>query len=450
MLFSVKQLYDPRQVTGTLDVSFTEIAVSGPDGGAGAAFISLQDTYFADEKRALQAQQLGTKIFVGNSLPPEILADHKNTIIKVADPLAELVRLTAALRANSRATFIGVTGSSGKTTTKDMIAHILRGRYKNTLKTFRNYNGLLGVSLTLRKLRDDDCFAVLEIGLGEPGSVDRGAAMVRPHIAVVTGIGESHIGKFVTLETIVEEKSAILRHLAPQGIAVLNADDSRCLQMAEIHSGKVLTFGYTRGCDVQILSVNQAAHDQLIVCLALNGQTLDLSLPVIGSFQASNAAAAVAVATYLGFSPAEIRQRFRTFRSGEQRLRSYVKAGRLVIDDGYNASPQGVQMSLAAFGEVPWPGTRVLIIGDPQDQGDMQNHFLLQMKNDILNTPHDLAVLIGPVVGKLLPDIPRGVYAKGVTEAARLALLATESGGAIFIKGTDDRMLKLVRESILR
>ncbi|HSL94088.1 MAG TPA: UDP-N-acetylmuramoyl-tripeptide--D-alanyl-D-alanine ligase [Bacillota bacterium] len=449
MLFLVDELYETSQIHGSRHASFLEVAVTGPDGGPDAAFVLLTDTYLCHSERLQKALELGSRVCIGTQLPKQCGQYPTCTFIRVDDPLTELIRLTSLLRKESTATFIGITGSSGKTTTKDMIAHLLRGRNKKTLKTFHNYNGLLGIPLTLRKLRSDDRFAVLEIGLGDPGSVDRGAELVQPHVAVITNIGESHVGRFKTLSEIAREKSAILRHLQPGGLAVLNGDDPYCRAMQEYHSGRVLLFGRGADCEVRILSINQVAYNQLDIRLAFTGGTLSFSLSAVGEFQAYNAAASASVALHLGLGPEEICHRFASFKTGEQRMKTYVKDQLLVVDDGYNASPQGMRMAVAAFDEIPWPGARVLIIGDPQDQGDLSKHYLSDTASLVAASKSDLVIWFGAKVAALIAEVPGSRHAETVEQAADLARKATCQGGAIFIKGTDDKLLKALRLRLL-
>lgn len=449
MRFDVWRLYGDYPVQGPRDVSFCDIAVSGSDGGPASAFILLNDTYLCQEERLQRAAELGSHIFIASEFPEELQAQSSHTLIQVVDPLNELMRLAALLRQASTATFIGVTGSSGKTTTKDMIAHVLRGRHKNTLKTFRNYNGLLGIPLTLRKLRDDDRYAVLEIGLGDAGSVDRGAALVRPHTAVVTNVGESHMGRFRDLATIAREKSAILRHLQPGGLAVLNGDDPYCREMCAPQGAKITFFGHGEDCRVRILSARQLTYDNLEIELAIDDERLQFSLNAIGRFQALNAAAAVAAVMHEGVPLHEIEQRFTSFSTGEQRMKAYVRDNLLIVDDGYNASPQGVRVAVAAFGEIPWKGSRVLILGDPQDQGDLSGHYRDDLAAIAAGGGTRHVIWLGDNVAPLTCRVPGSVSAASVDQAAELAQGYTKQGGAILIKGTEDKLLKALRQRLL-
>ena len=449
MIYVVSDLYDTGSVRGPRNVCFQDIAVSGSDAGPHAAFVQLKDTYMRGEERLQQAIKLGTRIFIGNHFPEELQAEGALTLVHVEDPLAELIRLTAMLRSDSHATFIAVTGSSGKTTTKDMIAHLLRGRHRNTLKTFRNYNGLLGIPLTLRRLRPDDRYAVLEIGLGDPGSVARGAALVRPHVSVVTNVGESHIGRFRDLPTIAREKSAILHHIPSGGLAVLNGDDPYCREMQTACNAEVMFFGRGADCHVRILSTRQVSYDRLNVTMACSSGEIALELNAVGDFQAYNAAAAVAVALHEDLHPEEIGLRLTSFRTGEQRMKTYVRGDLLVVDDGYNASPQGVRVAIAAFAQIPWPGVRVLILGDPQDQGDLSGHYLAELADIAVGSRHDLVIWLGGNVAGLEAAVAGSRHAVSVEEAAETALGATRKGGAILIKGTEDRLLKALRMRLL-
>jgi UDP-N-acetylmuramoyl-tripeptide--D-alanyl-D-alanine ligase len=356
--------------------------------------------------------------------------------------------MAGLIRAQCRAQVIGVTGSGGKTTTKDMIAHLLRMRYPMTLKTYRNYNGMIGVPLTLRKLTPEHDFAVLEIGMGEEGSVGRGAALAKPHVGVVTGIGNSHLSKFGSLERIALEKEALLHSLQPGGLAVLNSDDPFCRQMATRFADRVTLFGRAPDSDLQIRESTQMSWRELSVAMAHNGREWRFSLPVIGEFQAYNAAAAMAVGLEAGLHMDEMTDRMSSFRPGQQRLKPERWSDILLVDDGYNASPAGVLLSVKAFQALPWEGPRVAILGDIQDQGTEDDIYYTQLAADLLQSSLDSLVLIGHSISGIAPSLPNAVVAGTPKEAAALAMDILQGKGSILIKGTEDKLLAIVRDEL--
>ncbi|MDP3486353.1 MAG: Mur ligase family protein, partial [Bacillota bacterium] len=164
MYFKVNDLYPLALVAGPYERGFADIIVGGDKATPDSLFIHAEGTYMESEEKMLNAYEQGCRMFVASSFSEELINDASVTLVTMTDPVQELYRLAGLIRRMSKAQIIGITGSMGKTTTKDMTAHILRARYKNTLKTYRNYNGALGVSLTLRKLQPHDQFAVVEIG----------------------------------------------------------------------------------------------------------------------------------------------------------------------------------------------------------------------------------------------------------------------------------------------
>lgn len=448
MEFWLKDLYPPQSVRGTLDRRFSHIVVKADQAGADTAYLELPDTYLHEADGPLMAYEKGCRVFIGTTSLAGVLPPDSSQVI-VQHPVSELWRLVTLLRANSQATFIAVTGSGGKTTTKDMITHLLRGRFRRTLKTFRNYNGLLGVALTMRRLREDDQFAVFEIGLGEPGSVDRAARLVLPHAAVITGIGESHMGTFGSLARIRDEKAALLSHMTEPSLSVLNGDDPLLLPLAHRHSGPVVLFGQGDHCDIRISDLAQTGPLELRFNVHADGESQAVTLPAAGYFQAYNAAGAIAIARWAGFGLSEACARLQSFSLGQQRMKALVAGGTLIVDDGYNASPQGIRLSVQAFLDIPWPGERVVILGEPQDQGSLNESYLDQLSSWLAVVRPGLMILLGSHADRMLRYLPEAYCAEDAADAAEKAAQLLSPGGAVLIKGTHDKIMARVREHLL-
>jgi len=329
-----------------------------------------------------------------------------------------------------------------------MTAHILRGRYKKTLKTYRNYNGALGVALTLRKLECDDAFAVVEIGLGDAGSVARGAALASPHVGVITNIGVSHIAKFGSIENIAREKAALLQHVLSNGAAILNGDDAHIRKLAKLSDSKMFWFGTKKHNDIRAINIRQARADSLEFTVVFEGQRQEFILQATGHFQVYNALAAMSVGLHYGFTLVEMSARLASFVPGEQRLKPIKIKGYTLLDDGYNSNPRAVAVSLNALKDLPLEkGNRVAVIGDMQDLGRYTQMYYKQLSRQLKSLQLDHVILIGPEISKLAPDVG-AVVATSAAQAAELVSNAVRPGGAVLLKGQDDHLFKKIRQEI--
>lgn len=449
MKFNIKDLYSAEQVTGPRDREFNEVIVGGDRAREGALFIHLEGTYMEDKLKMLRAYGDGCRAFVASSLPEELAKDPSVTVVKVNEPELELQRLAKMYRDLSPARVIAVTGSSGKTTTKDMIAHILRQKHKQTLKTFRNYNGALGVALTLRKLKSDDQYAVVEIGLGASGSVARGANLARPDIGVITNIGDSHLAAFGSRDNIAREKGALLDHVVSGGPVFLNGDDPRCRKIAERASGPVFFYGLRHEHDI-VAEGFQQQLDGMRVFIKHQNIREQFELPLIGAFQAYNLLAAVGVGLAEGFSLEEMATRVKTFTLGEQRLKPLKMGDFLLLDDGYNSNPYALRSSLAALSSLPIPAHKqIAVIGDMQDMGRHNHKYYRALQNMLTDYSFKAVVFIGPEVEKLTASTPNAISVSTPLQAADAVFRLAEPGSAVLLKGQDDPLFKAIREELM-
>jgi len=275
-------------------------------------------------------------------------------LIIVPDALAGLAAIARAARRRSTATIIAITGSSGKTTTKDMIAAILRGAGE-THASKRSYNNQWGVPLTLANLSQTARFGVFEIGMNHPGEIEPLARLVRPHVALVTNVGAAHIGNFGTVEAIAEAKAEIFAGLEAGGVAVLNADCARkslLTAAAKSRGIEVTSFGFAPDADVRITDyedreTGSCAH------ITLDGQRFELKLAVSGAHMMANAVAALCAARQSGIGLEQSAAALAGFRAAKGRG-AVCRLGPddnplTLIDESYNANPASMRAALAVF-----------------------------------------------------------------------------------------------------
>ncbi|MEW5786084.1 MAG: UDP-N-acetylmuramoyl-tripeptide--D-alanyl-D-alanine ligase [Bacillota bacterium] len=266
-------------------------------------------------------------------------------IIRVGDVLTALQQVAAAYRTRFDLPVIGVTGSSGKTTTKDLIAGVLSSRLE-VLKTEGNLNNEIGLPLTLLTLEEHHQAAVLEMGMSAPGEIAILAKMARPAIGVISNIGEAHLERLGSREAIARAKEELLDYIGSGGTAVLNGDDDRLVQMGKRFPGKAYYYGFSRG-DVRCTKLSQQGENSFFRVRFPNRSERSFSLPLPGRHLVSNALAALTIGYLFQIGPAEMETGLQASRvtGGRLQIRRTGRGVR-VIDDSYNANPSSVKAAL--------------------------------------------------------------------------------------------------------
>lgn len=450
MAWKLRDIFPEADIDGDANQEFDEVAVTSGQVSPAALYLVLEQDYLSGKADYAGALQNGLTVAGGQGPRPQALQGRGIvTWVRVDNPAKALEQLAVLKRDASLAKRIGITGSSGKTTTKDLIAHLLRLRFKRTLKSVRNYNGELGVPLTLRKLRPDDQFLVAEVGMGDAGSMRRRSALVRPHVAVVTNVGVSHIVRFGSREAIAAEKAELVRALMPGGLAVLNGDDPYCRQVAGLDGHSFLFFGLGKDNDVFASRIEQGIGG-IHFTLHYREESVPCYLPLLGEYQVYNALAAVCVALWAGLQLEEIAERLNGFKPGEQRGSTSSAGGMLIVDEGYNSNPLSVRAAVEMLQELPAP-SRWLVLGDMQPLGELTDHYYQEIGDLLANSSLTGLVLVGSEVKRMLPQLQgRVVFAVDDAEAAVGVLLEwLKPGSAVVLKAQDDVLFTHIRRLLL-
>lgn len=304
---------------------------------------------------------------------PELLRPDK-FYIQVADTRLALRALASAYRDRFAIPFVQITGSVGKTTTKDMVAAVLGAKLK-VLKTFGNYNNDVGTPLTLLNLAADHQAAVIETGMNHFGEIDYLGAMVRPDIAVISNIGDAHIEYLGSREGILQAKCEIFHHLREGGLAVLNGDDA-LLDTVDLPC-RTVRCGQSAHCQVRITEIEDHGVEGITCTVETERERYVLHTSAPGEHMAYAAAIAVAVGEELGLSTEEITRGAASYEPAGSRMRVLrLRDGRLVLDDCYNANPQSVTAALEILAKTEC-GRKVAVLGDMGELGDLtdQAHY---------------------------------------------------------------------------
>lgn len=293
------------------------------------------------------------------------VVDHpvaSGELLVVPDTLAALETLASWARAQWGGQVVGVTGSAGKTTTKEVIAQLLASEMA-VGKTAGNLNNHVGLPLSILRIPDEARAAVLEIGMNHAGEIRRLAGIARPDIGVVTNVGFAHAEFFNSVEEVALAKRELIEALPPDGVAVLNADDPRVAGFKEIHRGPVVTFGTSPGADVRPV---QADYTPGGIRFRL-GQT-DLECSLIGRHGLLNTLAGIAVAGVFGIAPERLVEAVRALAPGRMRGERFTHAGITILNDCYNSNPEAVRAMLDVLRETP-ARRRIAVLGEMLELG---------------------------------------------------------------------------------
>lgn len=290
-------------------------------------------------------------------------------LIPVDDPLAALQRLAAYHRGLFAPTVIGITGSVGKTSTKEVTAAVLRRRFR-TLKNPRSYNSEATLPITLLQLDADHEVAVLEMGCYGPGDISLLAGIARPHIGIVTNVGHSHMERMGSFEVVAQVKSELVRALPPDGYAILNVDDERVRRMAEVTPARPFLYGLDAGADLWADGIESRGLEGISFDAHYRGETAHLRLPLLGRHSVHTALAATATGLLLGMAWDDIIDGLRDEEAQLRLLAVPGVGGATLVDDTYNASPASSLAALNLLAELG--GRRIVVHGDMLELGHLE------------------------------------------------------------------------------
>src|SRR5579862_1907119 len=282
--------------------------------------------------------------------------------LRVSDSLIALQALASSARREWGGDVVGVTGSAGKTTTKDVIAEMLSEGVK-TAKTEGNLNNHVGLPLSVLRMDDQARVAVLEMGMNHAGEIRALAEIARPNVGVVTNVGWAHIESFDSIEGIAAAKRELIEALPPNGTAVLNIDDARVAAFADSHKGRVVAFGESEKATVRAQDVKFTEDG-----LTFRVGTTSFESPLTGRHSVSNLLAGIAVAGLYGITPDRLKDRVRNIQPGKMRGERLQHRGILVFNDCYNSNPDAARAMLAVLRDTP-ARRRIAVLGEMLELG---------------------------------------------------------------------------------
>ena len=398
-------------------VSFRGVETDTRKLTGGTLFVAFKGERFDGENFLAEAAARGaTGAVVSDSCPGEKLKGAPQVVIRVPDTVKAYQQLAAFHRRRFELPVIAITGSNGKTTTKDLTAAVLSARLK-VLKTAANFNNEIGLPLTLLQLTPEHEAAVVEIGMRGLGQIAALAPLAAPTIGIVTNVGETHIELLGSLENIAQAKAELVEAIKPGGTVILNADNRYVAEMKEkVRPGvRVVTFGIEKAADVQAVNIRQTGGGTLFDC-CIGGRLVELHLPMAGRHNVSNALAAIAAGTVLGLDGREIQQGLDSLEVTGMRFECSRRGKWEIVNDAYNASPMSMEAAITTLAEVA-SGRRVLVLGDMLELGS----FAAEAHRKVGRLAAESGAAMLVTCGKMSENIALGAEAAGMKEVFRAA-----------------------------
>ena len=364
---------------------------------------------------------------------PETLLPGK-LYVQVADTRLALKALAAWYRSRFTLPVVQITGSAGKTTTKEMVAAVLSRRY-DTLKTQANFNNDIGTPLTLLGLAPQHQAAVIETGMNHFGEIRYLGEMVRPDIAVITNVGDAHIENLGnTRQGILRAKCEIFQHLSPDGIAVLNGDDPLLNTVALPQT--ILRCGRGENCNVRVTDVDDRGIEGIACTVTTARASYRLTAASPGSFMIYPMAMAAAIGEALGLTGEEIAAGVAAYVPTGSRMHLIrLPEGRLLIDDCYNANPQAMEEALKLLAVTP-ARRRAAVLGDMGELGELtvSAHRAIGVLTGELHL--DSVIAIGEKARNIAPAAPNARWYASVDDAMPVIRAAFTEGTAVLVKAS--------------
>ena len=410
----------------------TEVSTDSRSIPAGALFVPLVGERFDGHDYLDAALERGAAGCLTAKKPASLLKDK--FYIQVSDTLEALKALAAWYRAKFDLPMVQVTGSAGKTTTKEMIAAVLSQRF-STLKTQANFNNAIGTPMTLLNLAPEHQAAVIETGMNHFGEIRYLGEMVRPTVAVITNVGDAHIENLGgTRQGILQAKCEIFENLQPGGLAVLNGDD-------ELLSGLALPFetvlcGRHERCGVRVTNVAEHGIEGVTCTVTTSRDVYEVSIPSPGAYMIYPAAMAIAIGEHLGLTKAELLSGIAAYRPVGSRMHLVrCSSGRIIIDDCYNANPQAMAEALRILAQTEHP-RRMAVLGDMGELGDLTEQAHRDMGALTRTLGLDTVVAVGPKAKAIQDANPDVLWFPTVAEALSAIRAAFTAGTAVLVKAS--------------
>ncbi len=411
------------------DITFSDVSIDSRKISINDLFVAIKGNVHDGHDFIEDVIAKGTRGLMINKnrtdeLPGNKWNQKRLVCIAVDDTTKALGDLASFNRKRSNISVVAITGSNGKTTTREMITSIIARRF-NTLSSIGNFNNEFGLPLTLLRLSQQHQWAVLELGTNNPGEIGKLADICLPDIGVITNIGPAHLEGLGSLEGVMNAKGELLEKIKPTGTAVLNADDPMVLRLAIKTSKNVLLFGLSKDAMIRASKIKEKGIGTSF-SLKLESESISIDLDIPGRFMISNALAAAATGYLLRLSAEDIKEGLEGFKPVQGRMNILkTTKGVQIIDDTYNANPGSMEAAIITFKSLRKDKRGFIILGDMFELG--KHAEPMHKKIGLLSAKSDITRLYvtGEFAGKVAEGAKEGnMDYKDIIKGAKEDILA--------------------------
>jgi UDP-N-acetylmuramoyl-tripeptide--D-alanyl-D-alanine ligase len=447
---------------GTSDFEASGISIDSRTINPTEIFIAIKGENFDGHEFLQDAFHKGAAGFVISQDPPSFLKDQ--TYFIVPDTLQALKQLANYARQRSNAQVIAITGSAGKTTTKEWLGQTL-SHFGKTIYSPASYNNQFGVPLSLASLEEDTAFGIFEIGMNNEGEIEPLSRLVQPDIAIITNITEAHIGQLNSLSNIAKEKSKIFAGLKPGGVAILNYDDNYFDLLAktakEYGASKVISVGEKEGADIHLISADYhlTSHSTFVEAKVYN-QSVSYPLSLVGKHYVMKSLMVLAATDCLDIDLKKAVKELERLQPiagrGQQHTLSIAPDKTItLVDDSYNAHASSMEAGLSTLAQIPSPfpnSRKIAVLGDMKELGEQSEELHKGLLPLLQNAKVDLLFACGPYMKLLLDQLPpsqQGGYSDQAEQLWQPLLDRLQNGDIVFIKGSKSTKVALLVHRLL-
>jgi UDP-N-acetylmuramoyl-tripeptide--D-alanyl-D-alanine ligase len=442
-----------RLVTGDDDRYVTGFSIDSRTLAAGDLFFAIVAKRDGHDFAAAASRRRAAGLVVSRTVA--LGDENESFVVEVPDTTRALQDLARHVRRESGAKVVAITGSAGKTTTKDTIAELMGTRYR-VVKNTGNLNNHLGLPLSLLELRHGADVAVMELGMNHAGEIRTLVDVATPEVRVWTNVGEAHIGHFGSADAIADAKAEILEQASAATVLVANADDARVMARVGAFPGRLVTFGTAAGATVRAIDIEELGLDGSRARVVTAAGERDLRVPLLGRGHFMNVLCAGAVALDMGIDLDTIVERAGQLKPSSRRgaiLR--LPRGVTVIDDSYNSSPSALQRSLDVVAR-SWGARRIAVIGEMLELGELSLPLHEECGRAAARSKLARLVTIGGEPARALGEaaiaagMPRAsvVHYASSTDAAGAIAAGLTAGDVVLVKGSRGTRTDLVVERL--
>ena len=389
------------------DIEVDNITIDSREAKEGSLFVSVVGERVDGHSFISQVYEKGALCVLTERELTDVELSYNKPYIIVESTLQALKDIAKFYRQQLDVKIIGITGSVGKTSTKEIISSVLSTKY-NVLKTLGNFNNEIGVPLTLFRLREEHEIAVVEMGINHFEEMHRLSDIARPNVSVITNIGICHLENLISRDGIFKAKTEMFDYLSDDAYVILNGDDDKLCNVKEVQGKKPVFYGMDKKFDVYATDVSECTIDGISCKVHINGTVIEENIPIPGIHMVYNAMAATAIGKYYGLTDEEIATGIKNSRTISGRFNVIKKEKLTIIDDCYNANPVSMKASIDVLSK--GEGRKVAILGDMFELGEDEVKLHSEIGTYLQGTNIDLTICIGTLASNIKASNKKIVY----------------------------------------